>query len=68
MHTISVYMPHTPSDEEIENFKGMFDVIYTIYACPVCRYDALPLKETNPEEHGLQRDHRDANLPYIQNF
>jgi hypothetical protein len=38
MHTISVYMPHAPTEEQIENFKGMFDVIYNIYACPVCRY------------------------------
>jgi hypothetical protein len=37
MHTISVYMPHYLEEKQIENFKGLFDMIYEIYACPVCR-------------------------------
>uniref|UniRef100_A0A7S0U110 Sulfhydryl oxidase n=1 Tax=Hemiselmis andersenii TaxID=464988 RepID=A0A7S0U110_HEMAN len=38
MHTLSVYLPHTLEDGDIESFKGLFDVIHNIYACPVCKH------------------------------
>lgn len=37
MHTTSVYLPHTPNPEQLAAFKGIFDAIYEVFACPVCR-------------------------------
>jgi hypothetical protein len=36
-HTVSVYLPHTPSPAQLESFKGLWDAIYEVYACPLCR-------------------------------
>ncbi|KAJ1485926.1 hypothetical protein T484DRAFT_2020557, partial [Baffinella frigidus] len=36
-HTTSVYLPHAPTHAQIESFKGLFDAIYEVYACELCR-------------------------------
>mmetsp|Transcript_17533 Transcript_17533/g.42541 ORF Transcript_17533/g.42541 Transcript_17533/m.42541 type:complete len:627 (+) Transcript_17533:155-2035(+) len=37
LHTISVYMAHHPSPEELAAFRSIFNAIYEIFPCPVCR-------------------------------
>mmetsp|Transcript_46559 Transcript_46559/g.95253 ORF Transcript_46559/g.95253 Transcript_46559/m.95253 type:complete len:623 (-) Transcript_46559:152-2020(-) len=37
MHTLSVYLPHHPSAGELAAFRSIFNAIYEIFPCPVCR-------------------------------
>lgn len=38
IHTLSVYLPHIPDEAQLANYRGLFDVLYHIYACPLCRH------------------------------
>jgi len=37
MHSMSVYLPERPSSHQLAGFRAIFDAIYHIFPCPVCR-------------------------------
>ncbi|EKX31510.1 hypothetical protein GUITHDRAFT_53205, partial [Guillardia theta CCMP2712] len=37
MHTVSVYLPERPTPHQLAAFRAIFDAIYHIFPCPVCR-------------------------------
>jgi len=37
LHSFSVYLPNRPNGEQLAAFKSLFDGIYHIFPCPVCR-------------------------------
>ena len=37
LHTFSVYLPSIPNAEKLAAFRSIFEAIYHVFPCPVCR-------------------------------
>ena len=37
IHTVTMYMRHRPTGQQLASFRAIFNAIYHVYPCPVCR-------------------------------